>query len=267
MPDKKSTTSRGVLNRKTGLKHFNLEKYFPSAELKTFIEHYWIVKWNLEDREAYEQTVLSHPSVHLVFERNNTFIWGVITETFKRVLKGNGEVFGIKFKPAGFYPFIEYDVSYLTDKKLKYNDVFDENVNSIEKDLLRIDKDVDKVTYVDNLFLNLLPEKEYQIKRINKIVNEIINNIQILQVDDITEKCYISKRSLQRNFKKYIGVNPKWVIKRYRLHEAAEQINDGDISSFSQLSQSLGYYDQAHFINDFKSIIGKTPTEYAESLK
>ena len=64
---------------------------------------------------------------------------------------------------------------------------------------------------------------------------------------------------------RYVGVSPKWVIKRNRLQDAAEQLAGGAVSC-AQMALELGYFDQAHFIKDFKSIVGKSPAEYARSL-
>ena len=72
-------------------------------------------------------------------------------------------------------------------------------------------------------------------------------------------------RALQRLFGDYVGVSPKWVIKRYRLHEAVEQLAGGRPPEWSALAQNLGYFDQAHFIRDFKRLVGRTPADYAAS--
>jgi len=74
----------------------------------------------------------------------------------------------------------------------------------------------------------------------------------------------LSKRTLQRLFQQYVGVSPKWVIKRYRLHEAVERLAAGNEVDWTRLDLDLEYFDQAHFIKDFKAIIGKTPSEYTK---
>jgi AraC-like DNA-binding protein len=74
----------------------------------------------------------------------------------------------------------------------------------------------------------------------------------------------MGKRTLQRLFSQYVGVSPKWVIKRYRLHEAADQLGAGEVVDWAKLAVDLGYFDQAHFIKDFKTIVGQTPAEYAK---
>jgi AraC-like DNA-binding protein len=73
----------------------------------------------------------------------------------------------------------------------------------------------------------------------------------------------LGPRSLQRLFREHVGVSPKWVIKRFRLHEALEQVSAGADVDWTQLALDLGYFDQAHFIRDFKAIVGEPPTGYA----
>ncbi|MOA57975.1 DNA-binding transcriptional activator FeaR [compost metagenome] len=73
----------------------------------------------------------------------------------------------------------------------------------------------------------------------------------------------MNKRKLQRLFSQYVGVSPKWVLKLYRLQNAAEAMETGSERDWIKLSQDLGYYDQSHFIRDFKAMIGRTPDEYA----
>ena len=82
-------------------------------------------------------------------------------------------------------------------------------------------------------------------------------------VEDLVHRYGLNKRTLQRLFAKYVGVSPKWVIQRYRLHEAAEQLVAGASVSQAAIAMSLGYSDQAHFVRDFKSVVGVSPAAYA----
>lgn len=71
------------------------------------------------------------------------------------------------------------------------------------------------------------------------------------------------RTSLQRRFRDYVGVGPKWVLQRYRLHDAAERMASGQVADWARVALDLGYFDQAHFVNDFRAAIGKPPAEYA----
>ena len=74
---------------------------------------------------------------------------------------------------------------------------------------------------------------------------------------------------MQRIFRRYVGASARWVIKRYRVYEALEQLADGGPAEqtwdWAGLAQDLGYYDQAHFINDFKKLVGRSPTAYLKA--
>jgi AraC-like DNA-binding protein len=70
-------------------------------------------------------------------------------------------------------------------------------------------------------------------------------------------------RTLQRLFRRYVGVGPKWVLRRYRLHDGADLLARGEAAELADLALALGYFDQAHFSREFKDQIGLTPAEYA----
>ena len=71
-------------------------------------------------------------------------------------------------------------------------------------------------------------------------------------------------RGLQRLFAEYVGIGPKWVIRRYRLHEVTARMAAGRAIDWAALAADLGYADQGHFIRDFKTMFGEPPTWYAQ---
>jgi AraC-like DNA-binding protein len=84
-----------------------------------------------------------------------------------------------------------------------------------------------------------------------------------LRVTDVAAEHGVSARTLQRLFRRHVGVSPKWVLQRYRLHEAAERMASGEATDLAALALDLGYADQAHFGNDFRRYVGVPPTAYA----
>jgi len=95
------------------------------------------------------------------------------------------------------------------------------------------------------------------------MVYAIAGDRDVTKVEDLVERYGLNVRALQRLFAKYVGVSPKWVIQRYRLHEAAEQLASNSALSQIDLALSLGYSDQAHFNRDFKAVVGTSPAAYA----
>jgi AraC-like DNA-binding protein len=86
-------------------------------------------------------------------------------------------------------------------------------------------------------------------------------------VDDITERFGLTARTLQRLFQRYVGVSPKWVLRRYRLHEAAAALAREQHRPWADVAADLGYFDQSHFIRDFTAAIGLTPGAYAQACR
>ncbi len=254
---------RGVLNLKTGQQKFQLSRYFPTQDLAFFVEHYWIVSWNLRGQEPYLQEVLPHPSVHVVFEKDGARVIGVIEGRFSRVLEGEGRVFGIKFKPGAFYPFLKSPVSSFTNSSLSLRQAFGVETVRLEATLLSLEHESQMVELAEDFIRSHLPAQDVNVEIINRVIDLIVADPAITRVDHLLKRVALNKRTLQRLFSQYVGVSPKWVIKRYRLHEAAERLAEGLVLDWPRLALALGYFDQAHFIKDFKTLVGKTPAEYA----
>ncbi|MEO5873514.1 MAG: helix-turn-helix domain-containing protein, partial [Streptosporangiaceae bacterium] len=69
----------------------------------------------------------------------------------------------------------------------------------------------------------------------------------------------------QRLFAEYVGVSPKWVLRRARLQKAATRADRGDTIDWAALAAELGYADQAHLVRDFTATVGLPPARYTRS--
>lgn len=262
-----SKKPRGILNSKAGEpRTFSLALYPPEPDLEAFVEHYWVVRWDLREQEPYLSETLPHPSVHMTIEKGKSRITGVMTGRFSYLLEGQGIVVGAKFKPGAFYPFVNAQVAKFTDLTMGLQDVFGVQAEELEAAILSQGSEQEMIASLEEFLRQRLPESDENIALVNKILDRIASDREITKVDDIANRLNINKRTLQRIFSRYVGVSPKWVIKRCRLHEAAEQIASGQIPGWSTLAADLGYYDQAHFIKDFKTIVGKSPEDYAKKI-
>ena len=103
-PDK----PRGILNFRDAGSMPGVWRYYPSADLAPFVEHYWTVEWDLPEPQLRE--TLPHPSIHLVLEAGREELAGIHTKKFSRMIGGTDRVFSVKFLPGGFRPFIDRPV-------------------------------------------------------------------------------------------------------------------------------------------------------------
>jgi AraC-like DNA-binding protein len=260
---------RGILWRHAAGGKLAHGRVLPAPPLLELVEHYWFVRWDLRGAAPFVQETLPHPSVHWVTEGASSTIQGVPRGRFTRELAGLGRVFGVKFKPGGFHPFHRAPVAAFAGRALTLAAAFGQAGAAIERELVQLAADAAderRMDLAERFLLDRLPPADAQLAGVQQIVNSILNDRDITRVEHLVERCGLHKRALQRLFSQYVGASPKWVIQRYRLHEAVELVAAGTPVSWSRLAADLGYFDQAHFIRDFKALIGRPPSDYAKAL-
>jgi AraC-like DNA-binding protein len=268
----KSEPPRGVLhlgrNERIGPNEpYRLERFEAGEALRPFIEHYWAVTWENQPRVTRETA--PHPAVHLVLEPGRSELHGVYQRRFSRVIEGSGRVLGIKFRPGGFRAFLKENesVSRFTGKVVAPSTVFGPSIEGLEAQATACVPAGLAFEFVDAFLRQFNPIPTAELGRVSQVVETIAVDRSITRVEMLVERFDTSLRQLQRVFRDYVGVSPKWVIQRYRLIEAAERLRSRDHSlDLAALALDLGYADQPHFIRDFKNLVGTTPADYRKSL-
>ena len=255
----------GVLDLEAGRRWFSEAQFRTAPGLSELIEHYWRVRWDVRGHGPHTQHTLSNASVHFVVQRGECRIQGIVTGRFTKVLEGQGRVFGVKFRPAGFRPFRGSPISDLADRSIPIRDVFGPAGDALAGQILSLDDEPRVVELLDAFFLERLPPVDPLVATLNQIVARVVEDRTITSVDTLVRMTGIGKRTLQRQFSQYVGVSPKWVIQRYRLHEAEGRLAAGEPVDLATLALELGYYDQAHFARDFRAIVGRPPSSYGPS--
>jgi len=247
--------TRGILDPMRGFEHFSLEREAAPAELRNVIEGFWLLRWDLGDRPSFEQEVLPYPCVNVAFEQGRFMAHGPSTNRFVAQLSGAGWVLGAKFTPAGFARLASVPMRALVDRVLP-----------LEEAAGAAPKPVDNPASARAAILEFLAPlagDDEAVARINALVDRAQNDRSISCADDLARIACVSVRSLHRLFEQFVGVSPKWVVRRARVQEAADRVAGGARVDWAAIAQDLGYHDQAHLIRDFRAQIGDTPAAYA----
>jgi AraC-like DNA-binding protein len=263
-------SARGVLDERRGAQRFRNVRFWPAEDLTALVEHYWIVSWDLRGQPSYEQETLPHPAVHLVFEPEGVRLYGVFTRRFARRLSGAGRVVGVRFRPGGFRPFLGAPVRSLTDRSVPAVETLGRALGpELERAAGTLDRldEGEAAAVVEGLLRRRRPPPDARVALVNRIVERITADGAVRAVGDVARPFGLSPRTLQRLFREYVGVGPKWVIRRCRLHDAVERLAAGQPADWPRLARELGYFDQAHLIHDFKRMVGRTPAEYARDQR
>ncbi|MBB6146010.1 AraC-like DNA-binding protein [Silvibacterium bohemicum] len=256
--------ARGVLQQPASAGKFRHLRMSAPAELSPWVAHFWMTGWQLEGLEPHLVETLPHPNFHLVFESGAWIVSGIHTGKFTRTLEGNAFAFGIKFTPAGFHAFFNQPAASLANKMVSAKGIFGPCIEKLQLDANAEDE---MVPQSSAFLLSRHPAPDPLVTQVNQIVKGILHNPEISTVDQLAAFTGMNKRSLQRLFHQYVGATPKWVIRRYRLHELVERCHSGEQLDFAQVAVDLGYFDQAHLINDFRSIVGYSPVQYRKMAK
>ncbi len=255
---------RGILHVPAALPVGGHSRYPPAEALAPFVEHYWTVEWDLAAPQTAE--TLPHPSVHIVLEADRAEVYGVMRGRFTRTLRGQGRVIGIKFRPGGFRAFVASPVAEFTDRKLPLQQVFGLAAAEPEQQALAQRDHRQAIAVLEAFLLQCAPRPDPSIAVASQICERIAADRAIVRVEQVAAAFAIGVRKLQRLFGDYVGVSPKWVIQRYRLHEAAARMATGAAIDWPDIALELGYADQAHFIRDFKKLVGRSPGDYLRNL-
>ena len=254
--------ARGLLRSAAAPGAFHHARLSPPVALTSVVQHFWIVRWDLRGHPAQLRETLPHPNAHLVLEAGSARVHGVHTGRFTTVLEGQGVVFGVKFRPGGFHPFLRAPLSTLRNRSLPLRELFGSPGDHLGPAVLSQQDDAAMVAAAVDFLVRHLPPVDGEVERVGRIVDGIAVDRSINTLDDLAAQWCIGKRGLQRMFNEYVGVGPKWVINRYRMHEALERMEQESTLEWTRLALELGYFDQAHFIRDFKALVGCPPAEY-----
>ncbi|XXF75242.1 helix-turn-helix transcriptional regulator [Myxococcaceae bacterium GXIMD 01537] len=254
---------RGVLQRRAPAGRIVHERFAPAPELEEYIQHFWTVRWDLRGEPPLLAETLPHPCIHVVFERGDARVTGVQSRRFRKKLQGQSRVFGIKFRPAAFQPVLGAPLSRLTDRTVSLRSVFGPDSDALRDAILAEPDARQSAARAQDFLRPRLPPMPEAIARARDLVERLATDVSILRVEQVAALAGMEPRNLQRRFRAAVGVSPKWVIQRYRLHEAAELLARPGAPDMASLALQLGYFDQSHFIRDFKALVGCAPGQYA----
>ncbi|MDC9824117.1 helix-turn-helix domain-containing protein [Devosia sp. ZB163] len=255
--------ARGLLHKRTSFEHFELTRFEPSDDLKDWVEHHWMVLYDLGDRPPYPQRNLSHPNQHLVVDsRGETGIFGAATGVFETVLDGSGRVFATKFWPGAFRPFFGRPVSALSDTFVPVEAVFARSSAALQEEFTGLNDPLGMAERLEDVIRARLPDPDEKAGLARQIVQFAEANLELVSAGELAAAFGLGLRTLQRLLDEYVGVSPKWVIDRYRMLEAVEALNAGGAETLTELAHRLGYFDQAAFNHAFEKLTGAAPKAF-----
>ncbi|MGI8450149.1 MAG: helix-turn-helix domain-containing protein [Streptosporangiaceae bacterium] len=277
-PDPVERDSRGILDPWLLRQRVHLTRYPAGPALEGLVDRFWAVRWDLPPGVTQQQQVLTHPGANVSVGHANAVpgqhqpgavearLYGVARGLSTRVLAGQGWTVAAMTRPGGLGAFISGSAAEFTDRTVPLGQA----LGTDEAALLRqVAAEPDEAARVALLAAALEqavdPQRRLPAAEVAGVARLAEEDRAVQRLGGLCERAGTGPRTLQRMFLQYAGVSPTWVIRRYRLLEAAESVREGKPVSWAGIAAGLGYADQAHLTRDFRAAIGQTPAAYAAS--
>ena len=256
--------SRGILYP-ARLPTFHREPAPPG--LDGLIRWFWIPRWDLPPGRTSRQEVLSFPASNLVVSPEGVALSGPTTRVSHRDLTGTSWAVGALLRPAALAALC-VEPQGIRDSEVAF-DAPDLHRNVAAAMSTSTNGQPDHtaarhaaVAAYTAWALELLPPPDETARLANAMEDLIANDREIRRVDQLADRLHLSPRAVQRLARRYVGVAPLAIIRRYRLQEAAQRLRDQPATTIAQVAAELGYADHAHLTGDFRTALGFTPDSY-----
>ncbi len=255
----------------------NYQVYTPTEELQPFIKCFWTLDDEGND-EPVRQRVVPDGCMELIFHYGDQykqyfedasfliqpkcFVYGQITNYLEIEPTGVTGIVAARFNPDGLSPFILIPVSELENKAVELKNIFGENGIQLEKEVLFAKDNAERIKLIESFLLGFLSDPKIVHTITKTCVEAILQSQGQLSVIDLADKMNVNRRNLERKFTSAIGMSPKQLSRVVRLQAAIKMMEENSFSNLTSLAYENGYYDQAHFIKDFKEFTGISPRQF-----
>jgi AraC-like DNA-binding protein len=242
-----------------------LHRYAPSPELADLVRGFWVPVWSVPAGTEAPQRVLRYPVCLLVVASDYARFYGVASGVSTTVLSGQGWAVGVLCAPATGWLLTQRSLVEHTDRFVGLEEVLP-GVTGRVRAAMTADPTSEAahsaaIRVHEEALRRFLPVDEEGVL-VNRIVDLVEGDPDLLRVGELSERVGLSERSLQRLTRRRLGLSPKWLVQRRRLQEAADRLRSGGTTA-ARIAADLDYADQAHFTRDFARVTGTTPARFA----
>lgn len=265
MTDLPGRGESAILRPTAAAQHIDIVRVAPAPRWSPYVEYHWIVRWSCP--EPYAQQVIPQPSVHVTAElldgAPRLLVNGITREPFVRVLHGSGHVVGAAFRAASFRCVLGADLGAVAGRVVPLGELVGPDDGPVAAALLRPGvTDAEMVSVLERHLDACGVTPDPAADELNGLVRQAEVDRGITRADQLAERAGVSLRTLERRFTAYLGMGPKWVVRRFRLLDAARAAHAGEATDWAALAQELGFSDQSHLIRAFTSVVGTPPAAY-----
>lgn len=245
----------------------------PSKALRDLVECYWIVEH--DDPATVIQKIIPDGFTEIIFHFGDSYeinlddrwvlqprnlLAGQISRYFHLRNTGTSGILGIKFRPAALTHLFNISMRDLTDRVVDVRDWIPDHASHWENALHSVTDYRERIALLETSLVALHIRDVLQ-QPIEKALDSIFRTKGSITVGDMCHEAGVQERQLERLFRKYIGLSPKFFARVIRFSTIFQVVNEKEWNG-SALGLESGFYDQSHFIRNFKAFTGEDPSRY-----
>ncbi|HTE32172.1 MAG TPA: helix-turn-helix transcriptional regulator [Chryseolinea sp.] len=251
----------------------------PGNRLKQYVKCYYI--YESEANVLFDDTVFPSGCIEIIFNLGtgkwqtaveNSFVTTPAIELWGQIIKplpvrsiGRNIMLGVRFFPHAAGCFLNDKVDLFNNQVVDFRDLSDNAVKVLYSKLLEATAWNKRIELVEDFLMHRLLLTD---RRLNKmtVVSDIMNEMRrddfFDNIENVASRYGITARYLQKLFLQYTGLTPKLYSKINRFQNSLRLVTQKD-TSLTSIAYDCGYFDQSHFIREFKSFTGLTPSTYS----
>ena len=256
------------------------ETFEPHPDLASVVKCHWTLEVP-GDLETPKQRLVPDGSVEMCFILGDdikrftseqdfiiqprAMVLGQITRPYFVQPTGNVNTFAVRFYPYGFANFIQRPIQQLADQETPLSDLFEPAlVQALEMNIIKAASTQARIKVIEQFLLDKLTDQHTIDQIVTSTVDTLLQNKGSVAISTIFKDKLSDRRNLERKFSKLVGISPKHLAKIIRLQAALKSLLHDKQQSLTQVAYESEYYDQAHFIKDFKEFTGVNPKDYLD---
>nr|WP_299386209.1 helix-turn-helix domain-containing protein [Allomuricauda sp.] len=256
----------------------NYQTFQPHPDLAALISCYWTLEVPKTDKTE-RQRIVPDGKIEMAFVLGDdikrytseqdfilqprAFVLGQTLEPFYVEPTGTVNSFSVSFYPYGFANFVDVPLKNLANTETPISDIFGEEIGkNLEQQIIGAADTQERIAIVEKFLLERLGETSTVDTIVESTVSAFLATDGNTSISNILKNDPSKRRQLERKFAKQIGISPKQLGKVIRLQSALKMMLNNEGRNLTNIAYESHYYDQAHFIKDFKEFTGISPKEF-----
>lgn len=256
----------------------NYQTFNPHPDLGAIVKCYWILEVPA-DLQAPRQRIIPDGCIEMYFILGDdvkrftdkdsfiiqprAMVFGQITKPYDIQPTGYVNTFAVRFYPYGFANLIDRPIHTLADTETLLTDSFETSAaKKLTHNIFKASSTAERIALVEAFLLSQLTNQAIIDTIVSTTIDVLVQTKGKSPIYSILKDDASKRRNLERKFRKQVGISPKQLGKIIRLQAALKMMLQKQGETLTQIAYENEYYDQAHFIKDFKEFTGVNPKKY-----